>query len=139
MVIQNKAEKLRFGIVGSANTAIDFGILLTLTSFGIPAAIANYPSSTAAVIFSFFANKQYTFKAKGSDLKREITMFLVFTLLAAWVLQPLTILFVQFLLSPFTLPGTVAVIIAKVAATVATLIWNYLTYSRFVFKQKANE
>lgn len=139
MTIQNKAEKLRFGIVGSANTAVDFGILLTLTSFGIPAAIANYPSSTAAVIFSFFANKQYTFKAKGSDLKREITLFLVFTLLAAWVLQPLTILLVQFLISPSALPATVTVVIAKVAATIATLIWNYHTYSRFVFKQRADQ
>lgn len=134
MAIQNKAEKLRFGIVGSANTAIDFGILLTLTSFGVPAALANYPSSTAAVIFSFFANKQYTFQSKGSNLKREVTLFLAFTLLAAWALQPLTILLVEYLLLPFNLPATVSVVIAKIMATIATLIWNYITYSRFVFK-----
>lgn len=138
MAIQNKAEKLRFGIVGSANTAIDFGILLTLTSIGIPAAIANYPSSTAAVVFSFFANKQYTFRTKESGLKREIILFLTFTLLAAWALQPLTILLVQFLLSPFALPTTITVVIAKVVATIATLVWNYLTYSRFVFTDKAS-
>jgi putative flippase GtrA len=136
VAIQNKAEKLRFGIVGSANTAIDFGILLTLTSLGIPAALANYPSSTAAVIFSFFANKQYTFQAKGSNLKREVALFLVFTLLAAWALQPLTILLVEYLLSPLNLSATISVVIAKVVATIATLIWNYVTYSRFVFKNK---
>lgn len=137
MAMQNKAEKLRFGIVGSANTAIDFGILLILTSFGIPAAIANYPSATIAVIFSFFANKKYTFKVTGNDLKKEIILFLVFTLIAAWVLQPLTIVSVQYLLSSFALPPTVVVIIAKVVATVVTLIWNYVTYSRFVFKKES--
>jgi putative flippase GtrA len=133
VTIQNKAEKIRFGIVGSANTALDFGILLILTSFGIPAPIANYPSSTAAVIFSFFANKKYTFKVKGSDLKREIILFLVFTLFCAWALQPLTIILVQHLLTPFTLPATASVVIAKIMATIVTLIWNYVTYSRYVF------
>lgn len=134
--IQNKAEKIRFGVVGFANTAIDFGILLLLTSFDTPAAIANYPSSTAAVIFSFFANKQYTFKSKGSNLKREITLFLIFTLFCAWVLQPVTILLIQYLLSSFALPATLVVVIAKVIATIVTLIWNYVTYSRFVFKKE---
>lgn len=134
MAIKNKAEKVRFGIVGSANTAIDFGILLTLTSFGVPAALANYPSSTAAVIFSFFANKKYTFNTKGTNLRKEITLFLLFTLAAAWALQPLTILLVEWLLSPFALLPTISVIIAKIVATIATLIWNYMTYSRFVFK-----
>lgn len=135
ITIQNKAEKIRFGIVGFANTALDFGILLALTSFGVPAAIANYPSSTAAVIFSFFANKKYTFKATGNNLKREIVLFLAFTLVAAWILQPLTIVSVEYLLSSFTLPNMVVVVIAKVIATVITLIWNYVTYSRFVFKK----
>lgn len=136
MTIQNKAEKLRFGIVGMANTAVDFGILLTLTTLGVPAAVANYPSSTAAVIVSFFANKQYTFKTKGSNLKHEITLFLFFTLLAAWALQPLTIVVVQHLLAPTGLTATLTVLIAKVVATIATLIWNYLTYSRYVFKHE---
>lgn len=138
VVIKNKTEKARFGVVGLANTALDFGILLGLTSFGVPAVIANYPSSTAAVIFSFFANKKYTFKATGTNLKREIILFLIFTLFCAWVLQPLTILIVQYILSLIAISGVVSVVVAKVIATIVTLTWNYLTYSRYVFNQKEN-
>lgn len=136
-MLKKHAEKLRFAVVGGANTAIDFVILLSLTSFGIPAAIANYPSSTAAVVFSFFANKNYTFKATETNLKREIILFLAFTLFCAWVLQPLTIIAIQSLLSFMNLQPQILVIIAKLAATVVTLVWNYLTYSRFVFKKQS--
>lgn len=139
MAIKNKAEKLRFGVVGFLNTALDFGILLTLRSFGIPAEIANYPSSTAAVIFSFFANKKYTFRSKGANLRREITLFLVFTLFCAWVLQPVTIIAAEAALTPFALPALLATTIAKIIATIVTLVWNYTTYSRFVFKKVAHE
>ncbi len=136
-MLKKHAEKLRFAVVGGANTAIDFVILLALTSVGIPAAIANYPSSTAAVVFSFFANKNYTFKATETNLKREIILFLAFTLFCAWVLQPLTIIAIQSLLSFMNLQPQILVIIAKLAATVVTLVWNYLTYSRFVFKKQS--
>jgi len=135
-LIKKHAEKIRFGIVGGLNTAIDFVILLSLTSLGIPAAIANYPSSTVAVIFSFLANKKYTFKTTGNNLKREIALFLVFTLFCAWVLQPLTIIIMESLLRFFAIKPIILTIIAKIAATIVTLIWNYLFYSRLVFVKK---
>lgn len=138
MAIKNQDEKVRFGIVGFLNTAIDFGILLTLRWFGVPAEIANYPSSTAAVIVSFFANKNYTFRSKGANLRREVTLFLTFTLFCAWVLQPITIVIVEALLTPLALPALVATTIAKVVATIVTLIWNYTTYSRFVFTKESH-
>lgn len=136
MAIKNKGEKIRFGIVGFLNTAVDFGILLTLRWFGVPSEIANYPSSTMAVVVSFFANKNYTFRSTGANLRREITLFLAFTLFCAWVLQPVTIVIVETLLQPANLPILVATTIAKIIATIITLLWNYTTYSRFVFKKE---
>jgi putative flippase GtrA len=114
---------------------IDYIILLTLTSFGIPAILANYPSSTVAVVFSFFANKKYTFKASGTNLKREIILFLVFTLFCAWVIQPIAIIITQSLLSRFSIQPQILTVISKTFAVFISLIWNYLTYSRFVFKK----
>lgn len=134
-LLKKHADKARFGIVGVANTLLDFVILLVLRSLGVPTVIANYPSSTAAVIFSFFANKNYTFKAKGTNLKREITLFLVFTLFCAWVIQPLVILFVELILRNLDIQTLTLSVTAKIAATTVTLVWNYLTYSRFVFKK----
>lgn len=132
-LLKKHAEKVRFVIVGVVNTVVDFVILLTLTSFGVPPAIANYPSSTAAVVVSFIGNKNYTFKTKGARLKREITLFLVFTFFCTLILQPLTILLIQWALSPLGLDIVVVAFIAKCFATLVTLIWNYYTYSRFVF------
>jgi putative flippase GtrA len=129
-------EKLRFGLVGVANTALDFSILLTLRSLGIPSAVANFPSSTAAVIFSFFANKNYTFKSKGSNLKREITLFLIVTLFCAWVLQPITIIIVEYSLQSVGISPILLATIAKIVATLVTLVWNYIAYSKFVFISK---
>jgi putative flippase GtrA len=134
--LKKHADKARFGIVGIANTLLDFVILLFLRSLGVPAVIANYPSSTAAVIFSFFANKNYTFKTKGTDLKREVLLFLIFTLFCAWVLQPLTILATESLLKSFAIQPLILTIISKSLATAVTLVWNYLTYSRYVFKKE---
>jgi len=136
-LLKKHADKARFGVVGVANTLLDFAILLALRSLGVPAVIANYPSSTVAVIFSFFANKNYTFKAKGTDLKREITLFLVFTLFCAWVIQPLVILSVESLLKTLDMQPLALTTIAKIAATVVTLVWNYLTYSKFVFNKRS--
>lgn len=132
-LLKKHAEKVRFGIVGIINTVVDFGVLLVLTSVGIPPAIANYPSSTVAVAVSFIGNKKYTFKTKGARLKREVTLFLIFTFFCTLILQPLTILLVQWLLSPLSLGIVVVAFIAKCFATVVTFIWNYYTYSRFVF------
>jgi putative flippase GtrA len=135
-ITKKHAAKIRFGIVGGANTAIDFGILITLRALGLPTAIANYPSSTIAVIFSFFANKHYTFKKSGSDPKREVALFLFFTLLGVWVIQPITIIGVEFILAPISFDNISLAIVSKLIATIATLIWNYLTYSKYVFSNK---
>lgn len=135
MTIKNKAEKVRFGLVGIANTAIDFSILFTLTAFGIPVLIANIFSTSTAFCFSFFANKKYTFKVSG-NAKREFLLFIVVTLFGLWGIQTLIIKVITSLLDPTTLPDQLILVIAKVLAIIASLIWNYTLYSRVVFKQK---
>lgn len=135
MAIKNKDEKARFIVVGGANTAIDFGLLFLLKALGLPVIPANILSTSIAFIFSFFANKKYTFRAHGTDLKREITLFIVVTLFGLWVLQTLVIQAVSALLAGVHLSDDAVLLIAKVCATFVSLTWNYVLYSRVVFKK----
>lgn len=132
--IKNKSQKIRFILVGVCNTSIDFALLFSLKALGLPVISANIISTFGAFCFSFFANKKYTFKSTAGNVKREITLFIVITLFGLWVIQTIVIHLISNLLSNSQLSNDLILIIAKVAATIASLIWNYTLYSRVVFK-----
>jgi len=133
--VKNNSQKLRFLVVGGINTSIDFGLLFILRMLGLPVITANVISSTLAFCFSFFANKKYTFKTTDTNIKREIGLFIVVTLFGLWVLQTIVIRVVSSMLSNTHLPDSIILLIAKLLATVVSLTWNYILYSRVVFKK----
>ncbi|HEX6416333.1 MAG TPA: GtrA family protein [Candidatus Saccharimonadales bacterium] len=135
MVLKNSSTKARFLVVGGANTAIDFGLLFLLKALGLPAISANIISTTTAFCFSFFANKKYTFKTSDTNIKREIALFITVTLFGLWVLQTLVIGAVTSVLQNTSLSQEVLLLIAKLCATIVSLVWNYVMYSRVVFKR----
>jgi len=135
VALKNSSTKARFLIVGGANTTIDFGLLFLLKALGLPAISANIISTTAAFCFSFFANKKYTFKTAGTDIKREVILFIVVTLFGLWILQTLVIQAIMFALQNTSLSQEVLLLIAKLCATAVSLVWNYVMYSRFVFRR----
>ena len=132
---KNNAQKARFIAVGGANTVIDFGLLFVLKTLGLPALSANICSTTAAFCFSFFANKKFTFKTKSTNLKREIGLFVIVTLTGLWGIQTIVIMAVSSALSHSGLSSDMTLLVAKLCATAASLTWNYILYSRVVFKQ----
>lgn len=134
-LLAQHAEKFRFALVGGFNTALDFGILFGLTALGVDKIPANYASTSVSFVFSFFANKTFTFKAKSGNAKREFLSFVIVTLIGLWILQPLVITAVSQLLEATSLDDTITLLIAKLIATVVSLIWNYILYSRVVFKK----
>ena len=129
------AEKIRFGIVGIANTALDFAILFILVALGLDKIPANYISTGISFVFSFFVNKSFTFKSKGGNAKKQFLYFIIITIIGLWIIQPLIIAGVSVLLANTGWAAPVILLIAKLIATVASLIWNYLFYSRLVFKK----
>lgn len=134
--LEKHGEKIRFVLVGGTNTAIDFVLLFLFTNlFGVDKIIANYFSTGIALIFSFFANKSFTFKNKSENAKKQFLLFLVVTLAGLWILQPLVIWLCTNVMAPYIDNENVSLFIAKLIATVASLIWNYLFYSRIVFKK----
>ena len=134
-LLKKHAQKIKFAIVGGANTALDFAILFILTFAGIDKIVANYISTGTAMIFSFFVNKSFTFKNKSDNAKKQFVYFVVITLIGLWIIQPIIIWGVTSLLATAIDNDAINLFIAKLIATVASLIWNYLLYSRVVFKK----
>lgn len=131
-IIQNHAKKIRFVLVGGTNTVIDFSLLFGLTLLGVDKIIANYISTSVALVFSFFANKSFTFKDTSRNGRRQFVLFLIVTLVGLWIIQPSIILAYT---SVFDDTPT-SLFVAKLIATIVTLVWNYLLYSRLVFIAK---
>lgn len=132
------AEKIRFVIVGGTNTALDFLLLFLFTGMGADKIVANYLSTSAALTFSFFANKQFTFKNTTKNAKKQFALFLIVTLIGLWIIQPIIIWIVTNALASSVTNAELNLFTAKLVATVASLIWNYLLYSRVVFKKEDN-
>lgn len=133
--IKKHAEKIRFGIVGIANTALDFALLFLFVGLGLDKIPANYLSTGISFIFSFFVNKSFTFKSKGGNVKKQFIYFIVITIIGLWVIQPLIITAVAATLATTGWASGVILFAAKIIATVASMIWNYIFYSRLVFKK----
>ena len=138
-IAKKHADKLRFTIVGSINTVIDFSILFTLTMFlNIPKELANFISTFISFLFSFFANKKYTFKSTSKNLKRQFLLFTIVTLFGLWVIQTIIITAITPVFTNLGINKPAALLISKLIATAASLIWNYTLYSRVVFKKPKN-
>ena len=138
-VVKKHADKLRFAIVGSVNTALDFSILFILTMlFNIPKELANFISTSVSFLFSFFANKKYTFKSTSKNLKRQFLLFTIVTLFGLWVIQTIISTAITPVFTNLGINKPAALLISKLIATAASLIWNYALYSRVVFKKPKN-
>lgn len=132
-----KSSKLaRFIAIGGINTVLDFGILFLLSKVGLPTVPANIISTSVAFVFSFFMNKKYTFKTTDTNVKRELALFIIVTLFGLWVLQNIVIEALKPIAMNYGYNKDIAALIAKVPATIVSMIWNYFAYDRWVFKQK---
>src|SRR5580704_1429604 len=82
----------KFGVVGLINTVIDFTLynILSSTTF-LSLVESNIVSTTVAMVFSFFANRNVVFKAKDGSIKQQTIRFLLVTGFGIYVLQNGTI------------------------------------------------
>lgn len=128
------AQKIRFGVVGIANTTLDFALLFLFVGFGIDKIPANYLSTGISFIFSFFVNKSFTFKNKTGNAKKQFALFIIITIFGLWVIQPLVITAVAAMLASTGWASGIILFIAKIIATIFSMVWNYILYSKIVFK-----
>jgi len=129
------SQVVRFALIGVANTLIDFGIFhLLANELTQPFFFANIVSTSTALIFSFIMNSRFTFKNQVT--RQNLVKFFVVTLSALWLLQPLVIAIILPLISLFGnfLSAESQLLIAKVVATGASLVWNFVLYKFYVYK-----
>lgn len=138
--VQINTKSLKFGLVGMVNTLVDYTILnLLVFSLGVfaPAALVfcNVFSFLGANINSYVMNKRWTFEDRSGWSQNEYLVFLlcslgglgincgVIFLLSYGFFDPEASFFIHLNLS-------------KLAATVASMIWNFLSYKAFVFNRR---
>lgn len=141
----------RFSAVGILNTIIDLTIYNALIHAGLSATVANIPSTTVAMTFSFFANRRVVFQSGSARPAVQAAKFLVATAFGLYIIQSAII---NALTQHWLWPGQTAYHIitsiglghlfsqsfvidnsAKALAIVVSMVWNYLTYKKWVFKK----
>ena len=130
-----KSQLARFLTTGIFVTLLDFALYAVLMQLSLSPTVANYFSTTIALVVSFFINKNFTFRSEESNKVRRFALFLVVTLLGIWVIQPLVIVLVLPLTSSVLDSRLLSPLTAKVVATVFSTIWNYYLYKTVVFKK----
>jgi len=140
----------KFGVVGVANTFLDFFIFNFLTKFVRLALIpSNTISTTVAMVFSFTVNRKLVFKRGDNSAAHQALVFFVVTAFGLYVLQNGIIH-----LLAVTWPGPMLAVVhlvrqmginvfsdafyvnngAKAVGTVASLAWNFIMYKKVVFR-----
>lgn len=132
-----RSEKIRFGAVGVVNTAVDFAVLFLLAvGLGIPSMLANIGSTSVALSVSYLLNKKAVFRSTSTNNVRQFALFVAVTLVGLWVVQGSVIVVALEVLQSAGLHEATALLVAKLVATCFSFIWNYLWYSRVVFRKK---
>ena len=139
--MKQKLEKVKkpllFAIIGGFNTVVDFGLLILLGHAGLNRVAANTISTGVAFAISFFFNRKYTFQSNSKKIVREIILFIAVTLFGLWVIQNVIIWFLApIIATQFSVSIETSILIAKLFATAASLVWNYLMYNYVVFKNE---
>jgi len=150
----------KFAIVGVLNTLIDLLALNLLVKafhfgsqiyiFGFPFLVANIISVTIAMINSYFWNKHWTFKSKEKKNRiQEVIKFFFITIIGMYIINQLVFnLFYSSWLWPGhlvinlvrlvgikNLDSFISLNFAKGLAILASLVWNFIFYKIWVFKE----
>lgn len=129
---------MRFAIVGIFNTVIDFGALnglLWLNGYpvGWRLLLFNALAFILASCNSYLWNKHWTFGDERSTSLSQVGLFFLLTLFGLLINCTVVYLLTFPGWSPLTVSTVVWVNLAKVAATLASLIWNFCSYRWWVF------
>jgi putative flippase GtrA len=126
-------EALKFGIVGGANTIINYAVFnaLALTVFVNGQLKANVIATVVATITSYLMNRHWTYRDRPkSAMRREYVLFFLFN--ATGLAIELGVLGLAKYELGFT--GLLALNVAKTGGVVLATIFRFWSYRTFVFR-----
>lgn len=130
----------KFAAVGFLNTAIDFGVLNILSMiFGVTAGFliggVNVPGFVLAVFNGYFWNKFWVFQDRGDGgVFHDFPKFAAVSVGALLLNSAIVVIMTTFIPPFFDVRPETWLNIAKVVASAAALLWNFVGYKFLVFK-----
>jgi putative flippase GtrA len=130
----------KFGAVGAFNTFLDWGILnllIALTGIfaGIGYIIFKGISFLAANVSSYYWNKYWTFNSKENTSAAEFGKFFVISLIGMIVNVIIASVVVNVIGPKGGLDPKKWANVGAAAATIISLVWNFVGYKLWVFKK----
>jgi putative flippase GtrA len=68
-------QLIRYGIAGSANTALGYTVIYVLMLVSVPPVLSNLVGYAAGLVLAFVLQKRWVFRSKA-DISREMAKFL---------------------------------------------------------------
>lgn len=149
-MVQFKGKDLKiviFSAIGVFNTLLDLALYVVFYNLTKSIIISNLISTSFALVGSYLLNSRITFKSKQWTIK-SFMFFVAVTVFGLWVLQTGII----YVLNPLVhqiptqlwsdLGGFQSVAITaspKIVATGVTFIWNFVWYSKVIFRKEQME
>ncbi len=135
----------KFVIVGGINTGIDFAVLnvliyLTGITKGWELFILNSISFSVAVVNSYYMNKRWTFKEAAAGIVDknaavQFSQFFIVSVIGITINGLILTGVTTLVAAPFGMSEQLWANFAKLFATGASLVWNFVGYKLFVFKK----
>ncbi|HBO61761.1 MAG TPA: GtrA family protein [Olsenella sp.] len=119
-------QLLKFGVVGVAATAIDFGVMVAMTELaGWDPVLSAGVSFVVSLAFNYVASMRFVF-ARRDDLSRarELAIFVALSLVGLAINEALMWLGVNAL--------SISYLVVKVAATCVVMLWNFVSRKRWL-------
>jgi putative flippase GtrA len=134
-----------FGVIGIINTSIDIGVfmflkyILQISNQSDWIIILNLISIVLAIIFSYFANKYFTFQHKARSDTKEVFRFLIVNLFGFLINTTILRITITLLPTEIILPSLPFLIdpalIGKILGTAGSMIVSFIGYKFFVFSK----